>query len=260
MDYLEWHNTKAALDWQYDLGVTEVIGDAPLNRYELPEKLAKPALVKTADKAKTAKPALPSESEGPDVVALAERAASGAKDLDGLRAAMMAYPHCELARGAKNLVFADGTAGARVMIIGEAPGRDEDSMGKPFVGRAGQLLDKMLAAINLDRETSVYITNILPWRPPQNRDPKPAELAMMMPFVRRHVALAKPDLLICMGNHSCQAILGKRGITRLRGKWDKALDLPVMPMLHPDYLLRQPAAKRNAWEDLLEVQAWLRNT
>jgi len=174
---------------------------------------------------------------------------------------MAEYDHCDLRKGARNLVFCDGVPGSRVMIIGEAPGRDEDRIGKPFVGRAGQLLDRMLAAIDLGRDRegtgSVYITNVLPWRPPQNRDPKPDEMAMMLPFLKRHIALAKPDVLVVMGNVSCQALLGKRGITRLRGHWSEAEGLPVMPMFHPAYLLRNPAAKREAWADLLDLRARL---
>ena len=143
------------------------------------------------------------------------------------------------------------------MIIGEAPGRDEDREGRPFVGRAGQLLDKMLGAIDLDRDKNVYITNVLPWRPPQNRDPLPAEVAMMVPFLKRHVELAEPEVLVLMGNISCQAVLGKRGITRLRGEWDQVWGKPVIPMFHPAYLLRQPVQKRAAWGDLLELKARL---
>lgn len=251
MEMEDWHHAKAALEWQVEIGVTEAILDEPVNRYDLPEKVAKPA----AKPNEATKPALPPKA---DVVAVAQTAASAARDLDGLKAAIASYPHCDLQKGAKSLVFSDGTPNARVMIIGEAPGREEDQTGKPFVGRAGQLLDKMLAAINHSRSENVYITNILPYRPPQNRDPKPEEVAMMMPFVKRHVELAAPDVLICMGNHSCQAILGKRGITKLRGHWDQALGKPVLPMLHPAYLLRQPQAKKQAWADLLDLQAWLK--
>ncbi|MGB1208198.1 MAG: uracil-DNA glycosylase, partial [Paracoccaceae bacterium] len=149
-----------------------------------------------------------------------------------------------------------------VMILGEAPGRDEDIQGKPFVGRAGQLLDRMLAAIDRDRRADdpaqgVYISNVLPWRPPQNRDPRPDEIAMMMPFVERHVLLVDPKVLIVMGNIACQAVLGKRGITRLRGTWHQALGRPALPMFHPAFLLRQPHAKREAWADLLALRAHL---
>ena len=147
------------------------------------------------------------------------------------------------------------------MVIGEAPGRDEDRAGKPFVGRAGQLLDRMFEAIGMGRgaegANAIYITNILPWRPPQNRDPSPEEIAMMRPFIDRHVELAAPEILVLMGNISCQAMLGRRGITRLRGQWQEALERPVMPMFHPAYLLRNPGAKREAWADLLSLKAKL---
>jgi DNA polymerase len=180
-----------------------------------------------------------------DTVAEARRAAAGAADLAALRAALEGFEHCDLKRGARHFVFADGMAGARVMVIGEAPGREEDLEGKPFVGPAGALLDRMLAAIGLSREADardqgVYITNVLPWRPPQNRDPEAGEI------------------VIVMGNAACEAVLGRKGVLRLRGGWAEAVGVPVMPMMHPAYLLRNPAAKREAWADLLAVQARLR--
>lgn len=248
---LDYYSARALLEWQVELGVTEAIGDAPVDRYSVPDTSPKPKRAKVA----VTTPSKPGQT---DPVTVAQTAAKGAGSLDQLRDAMEAFDHCELKRGARQLVFADGTPGARVMIIGEAPGRDEDREGKPFVGRAGQLLDRMLAAIDLDRRQNVYITNVLPWRPPQNRDPKPEEIGMMKPFLERHVALARPEVLVVMGNISCQAVLGKRGITRLRGQWDQAMDLPVIPMFHPAYLLRQPQMKRQAWADLLELKARLR--
>ena len=151
------------------------------------------------------------------------------------------------------------------MIVGEAPGRQEDIAGKPFVGQAGQLLDRMLAAIDLARSAddparAVYITNVLPWRPPSNRTPEPEEIAMMLPFVERHITLANPDFVVLMGNTPCQALLGRAGITRLRGKWVEVLGRPALPMFHPAYLLRNTAAKREAWADLLALQARLQET
>lgn len=246
---------KAALEWQLAMGVDEAILDAPVDRYSLPDAPEKPVA--------QAAPLVPLAAEEIDAVAIAKAAAKAAGDLDGLKAALAAFEHCELKRGARQLVFADGQPTARVMIVGEAPGRDEDIQGKPFVGRAGQLLDRMFDCIGLSRQTpdseaALYITNVLPWRPPSNRDPKPDEIAMMLPFLERHVELIAPDIIVAMGNHACMALLGRQGITRLRGNWAKALERPVLPMFHPAYLLRNPIAKREAWADLLALKAKLK--
>ncbi|MFK7938123.1 MAG: uracil-DNA glycosylase family protein [Roseovarius sp.] len=254
MESLDHTTARALLEFQIELGATDAIQDTPVDRYALADK-PKP-------KAVAAAPTPPVKAPEVDTVAAARGMANAAQDLPQLEAAMARFEHCELKRGARNLVFSDGNPAARVMIIGEAPGRDEDQQGKPFVGRAGQLLDKMLDAIDMGRAhathaQSVYITNVLPWRPPQNRDPKPEEIAMLLPFVQRHVALVNPDVIVLMGNISCQAGLGKRGITRLRGQWTEAYGTPCLPMFHPAYLLRTPAAKREAWADLLELQARL---
>ena len=251
---LDNHTALALLEWQIDLGATEAIGEEPVNRYETPKKQPKPQAKE--------EPAAPVVPFAVDTVAEARRMAQGAGDLDALKAAISGFEHCELKKGARSLVFCDGVPGARVMIIGEAPGRDEDREGRPFVGRAGQLLDAMFAAIGHGREGAeqpIYITNVMPWRPPQNREPTPEEIAMMLPFLERHVALANPDVLVLMGNVSCQAVLGQKGITRLRGTWAEALGKPVLPMFHPAYLLRRPEAKREAWADLLSLQARLRS-
>lgn len=268
-----WQAALAALHWQMELGVEEFIGDAPVNAYLLPERGAW-----QAERAETAKPR-PAPAAAPYVpqisaadqaaaaadlaVAEATRRAAAAETLDALRDAMAGYDHCELKKGARNLVFADGRAGARVMVLGEAPGRDEDLEGRPFVGAAGQLLDRMFGAIGMSRESpdlerALYITNVMPWRPPGNREPTPEEIAMMRPFVARHVELAAPEIIVVMGNTPCSALLGAKGILRLRGTWAEALGRPVMPMVHPAYLLRNPVAKREAWADLLEIQARLR--
>ncbi|MEM9552403.1 MAG: uracil-DNA glycosylase, partial [Pseudomonadota bacterium] len=230
------HHMRALLEWQIELGATDCIADAPVDRYALQAAAPKkrPAHAATED--------APLESIDP--VQIARAAAAAATDLEGLRGTLSQFEHCDLKKGARSLVFADGVPQSRVMVIGEAPGRDEDREGRPFVGRAGQLLDRMFDAIGLRRETSLYITNILPWRPPQNRDPSPEEIAMMMPFVERHVALAAPEVIVLMGNISCQAVLGRRGITRMRGTWMEALKRPALPMFHPAYLLRNPSAKR----------------
>ena len=249
---LGYHDALALLEWQIELGADEAICDAPVNRYDLPPApSAAPACAASAPDAAPETPAI-------DPVAVATAAARQAGSLDALRAAMAAFELCELKKGARNLVFSDGVPGSRVMIIGEAPGRDEDREGRPFVGRAGHLLDRMLAAVGLDRTTNVYITNVLPWRPPQNRDPQAEEIAMMRPFLERHVELAAPDVLVLMGNISCHAVLGRRGITRMRGQWAQALGKPVLPMFHPAYLLRTPSAKRESWADLLALSARLK--
>ncbi len=176
-----------------------------------------------------------------------------------LKTALNQFEGCELKRYATNTVFADGAPEGRIMLIGEAPGADEDRQGLPFVGRAGKLLDRMLAAISLDR-TKVYITNVLNWRPPQNREPTPEEAASCLPFLHRHIELAEPQILILLGAVSVRHVLGvSEGIMRLRGRWTVYQSaglkraVPVMPTLHPAYLLRQPAAKRLAWRDLCAV-------
>ncbi len=248
---------RAALEWQVELGVTDAIQDAPVDRYALEAVKPKPK--------EAAQPVAPPPVpvvEDVDAVAIARAAAAGAADLPALAAAMEAFEHCELKKGARSFVFCDGQPAARVMIVGEAPGREEDRAGKPFVGRAGQLLDRMLAAIDLGRahddpKRAVYITNVLPWRPPSNRTPDAAEIAMMLPFLERHIALADPDVLVLMGNTPCQALLGRTGITRMRGAWVDVLGKPTLPMFHPAYLLRNPIAKREAWADLLDLNARL---
>ena len=253
----------AQLEWQMELGADEAIGEKPVNRYELPDAAPSPRPA-SAKAAPEPVPTASAAKKSDDLEAAREMAES-ADSLEALKSALGKYERCELRKGARNLVFADGNPSARVMIVGEAPGRDEDLQGRPFVGLAGKLLDRMLAAIDLDRAQaeagrSVYISNMLPWRPPQNRDPRPDEIAMMLPFVRRHVELAAPDVLVLMGNISCHALLGRKGITRLRGSWTEALGRPALPMFHPAYLLRNPGAKREAWHDLLMLQSRLRES
>ena len=179
-----------------------------------------------------------------------------------LKAALLAFEGCALKHTASNLVFADGNPGARLMIIGEAPGRDEDMVGLPFVGASGQLLDKMLASIGLNR-AHVYIANLLPWRPPGNRTPTVEETAMMLPWLRRHVQLANPDYVLILGGSAAKAVLGtKDGILKIRGRWQgvdfgDAMVRPTLASLHPAYLLRSPAQKRLSFADMLSVSARL---
>ncbi|SPH23394.1 hypothetical protein DEA8626_02458 [Defluviimonas aquaemixtae] len=253
---LDYHTAKALIEWQMELGADEPVGDTPVNRYEAATETSKPA-----DKPAEATPSAAKVEEA-DPVTVAKAEAARATSLESLAEIQSSFDLCDLKKGARNFVFADGNPEARVMIIGEAPGRDEDIEGRPFVGRAGQLLDRMFSAIGLARsahhpEEALYITNVLPWRPPQNRDPDPQEIAMMLPFVKRHVEFVDPDLIVLMGNTSCAAALGRRGILKLRGNWTEAYGKPAMPMTHPAYLLRNTAAKREAWADLLEIRARL---
>jgi DNA polymerase len=195
----------------------------------------------------------------PDAAVMAAReAARSAASLEDLRAILARFEGCALRGTAKQLVFADGNPQARVMFVGEAPGRDEDIEGLPFVGRSGKLLDRMMAAIGLDR-TSVYIANIVPWRPPGNRTPTPQESAICLPFTLRQIELANPDVLVCMGNPSTQTLLAtKEGITRTRGRWFKfhtgTRDIRAMPTFHPAFLLRNPLSKRLSWRDFLAIK------
>ncbi len=195
----------------------------------------------------------------PDEAAMAARAAArNAQSLDELRAILEKFDGCALKATATRLVFADGTPGARVMFVGEAPGRDEDIEGLPFVGRSGKLLDRMLAAIGLDR-SSVYIANIVPWRPPGNRTPTPQESQICLPFILRQIELADPDILVCLGGPSAQTLLGlKEGITKTRGRWypfnTGKREIRAMPTFHPAFLLRSPLQKRFAWRDFLAIK------
>jgi len=194
---------------------------------------------------------------GDDAIGSAMEIAARCATLPELKAALERFEGCSLKSLATNTVFADGSPERGIMFIGEAPGHDEDRVGLPFVGRAGKLLDKMLASIGLDR-TQAYIVNVLPWRPPDNRNPEPTEVAKCIPFLRRHIELAKPKILILLGAVSVRHVLGQSdGIMRLRGRWHEyhvaGHMIPVMPTLHPAYLLRRPIDKRLAWRDLQAV-------
>lgn len=252
----DWHAALAALAWQVEAGADETVGDTPINRYELAAEAPRPVATRPAP---TAGP----EVVKADPVAFARASAGQAQTLEALREALVTFDLCEVKKGARNTVFADGNPRARVLILGEAPGAEEDREGRPFVGRAGQLLDRMFAAIGLSRtnpdaEGAIYITNVMPWRPPGNRDPEPAEIAMMLPFVERHIALVDPQVIVAVGNTSLFALTGTKGILRARGTWSEAFGRPLLPMTHPAYLLRNPSAKREAWADLLSLQARLR--
>lgn len=210
-------------------------------------------------------PARPMAAAVPDEAQalLARQLAASAATLDELRQHMAAFDGCNLKYTAKNLVFADGNPSADLMLVGEAPGRDEDLEGLPFVGRSGRLLDRMLAAIGLDR-TSAYIANVIPWRPPGNRTPTPHETEICRPFIERQIELVNPKVLVNLGGPSAKTLLNTTdGILRLRGNWRvhttaSGTAIPAMPTLHPAYLLRTPAHKKLAWRDFLEVKAKLR--
>ena len=221
-------------------------GRAPSPPRRLPEALALPAPVPPRpSRATTASP--------DEAAADARERAKGAKSLAELEALLAAFDGCALRTSAKNLVFADGNPEGRVMLVGEMPGADEDRVGKPFMGRSGQLLDRMLAAVDLDR-SHVYIANLVPWRPPGNRNPTPQEIAICKPFVERQIELANPDILVCLGGPAVQNLLGtKDGILRSRGRWfpykTKGREIRALATLHPAYLLRQPLQKRLSWRD-----------
>lgn len=253
----QFYHDLALLDWHLELGADEAISEAPINRYELKAPAPKPAQVPESA------PTPLSNTVAAPAVFNSTPVAQACTSLEDLNAALENFTHCSLKKGARTTVFCDGAPAARVMIIGEAPGKEEDRSGKPFVGRAGQLLDKMFAAIGLSRheeapDTALYITNLLPWRPPQNRDPSPEEIALMKPFLLRHIELAQPDFIVTTGNASTKTLRDTTlGITKMHGQWGEVLGIPSMPLFHPAYLLRSPEKKREAWADLLSLKARL---
>lgn len=249
---------RQILEWHVEAGVDLALDDAPHDRFA--EDAAPPPAAQPAPTPRAPRPAahlVPAAPVivSPDDAAMDARAgAQSAATLDALKALMQGFNGCALKQTARQLVFADGNPRARIMLVGEAPGRDEDEQGLPFVGRSGQLLDRMLAAIGLDR-TSVYISNIIPWRPPGNRTPTPHEVTICLPFIARHIELVNPDILVCLGGPSAQTLLNQReGILRLRGRWfdytTSQRTIPALATLHPAYLLRQPAQKKLIWRDL----------
>ena len=254
----------ALLQWQIAMGADEAIGEVALDRLALPQAVTPaPPLVRgatpTSAPAIVAPPNALSESLA-EAALSARRLAAEADSIEALAALVAAFDDCPLKRTATNTVFLDGNPSAPVMIVGEAPGAEEDRIGRPFVGRAGQLLDRMLAAIGMDR-TGVQITNVIYWRPPGNRKPTSAEIAACLPFVFRHIALSRPKVLVLAGGTAASALLPvSDGITRLRGRWFEldvpGLDEPVptLPMFHPAFLLRTPERKREAWRDLLALK------
>ncbi len=260
----------AALRLQIDWGVDEALDAAPIDRFAAPMRAPDQSLAapEAADPATRPAPALllaPALSLPLAPIATPAAIASGraaqADTLEALRAAI-AETDSPLRDTATNLVFADGVAESGLMLIGEAPGADEDRIGRPFVGVSGQLLDRMMASIGLERSKTFYLTNILPWRPPGNRTPTDGEIALFLPFLLRHIALVRPRHILLLGGTPAKSLLrSKDGITRLRGRWHSlAMDdgaIPALPTLHPAYLLRSPAAKREAWADLVLLRRTL---
>lgn len=262
---------EQALSFYLDAGVDESIGTEPVDRYALSLAAAKaPKPARQPNTAPAQSPPITREAARPNPAASAApssvasqsamASAAAATSLVELRAAVEAFDGCSLKATAKSTVFADGNPEGRLMVIGEAPGGDEDRQGLPFVGVSGKLLDLMLESIGLTRET-FYITNIIPWRPPGNRKPTPEEVALCVPFIERHIALVKPEVILMVGGLSAKTLLNRtEGITRLRGRWESVatpgLDnpIPAMATFHPAYLLRSPQQKRFAWRDLLAVK------
>jgi DNA polymerase len=264
-------DARALLEWQIAMGADEAIGETAPNRLA-------PQPPQAAAEARPAPPrASPPPLAAPSLVAppgalaesLAEaaqsarRLAATAETIEALAELVAGFDDCPLKRTATKTVFIDGNPAAPLLFIGEAPGADEDRIGRPFVGRAGQLLDRMLAAIGLDRD-GMQITNVIYWRPPGNRKPTTAEIAACLPFVLRHIALAAPQVLVLCGGTAASALLPvSDGITRLRGRWfdlavpGLAAPVPTLPMFHPAFLLRAPERKREAWRDLLSLRARL---
>lgn len=273
----------ALLAWYVDAGVDEAIGETPVDRFmeaartpqevtAAPDPAPQPASTPRPETGRTSSPAPRVRPSAAGIARGAETARDLARQcttLDALQDAIRNFDGCALSKTAMNTVFADGNPDSGLMLVGEAPGADEDRQGRPFVGASGQLLDIMLAAIGRDRtgtENGAYIANILPWRPPGNRKPTPQETAICLPFIRRHIALVKPRVLVFLGGTAASTLLNTdQGITRLRGHWcdfedlDEGFTTPVMPTYHPAYLLRQPALKAGAWQDFLAIKAKLRS-
>ena len=254
---------EAILRWHVDAGVDLAIDDAPHDRFaESKEPPRRPAASPPDRQAQAQAPAHParrvaSPTPPKDATESARLLAASAPTLEELRAVMESFEGCSLKATATQLVFADGNPRGGLMLVGEAPGADEDRQGKPFVGRAGRLLDKMLAAIGLDR-SHAYIANVVPWRPPGNRTPTLQETAICLPFIHRQIELAAPRILVTLGNPSTQTLLNtKVGIMKMRGRWASCMiggrAIPTMPTLHPAYLLRTPTQKKLAWRDLQAI-------
>jgi DNA polymerase len=260
---------RALLKGLVEAGADEALAEAPVDRFVVTAEPAPVPRVRTSEPLPQRKPE-PLPQRAPASFAVPTAAAGSAREiaqrcstLGELKAAVEGFDGCALKVTAKTTVFADGHPDASVMLIGEAPGRDEDLQGLPFVGRSGQLLDRMLNSIGLDRSSSAYITNVIFWRPPGNRPPTPEEAAICAPFLLRHIELKQPKVLLLLGGTPVKHVLNvEEGITKIRGRWGRVVvngvEIPALPTFHPAYLLRQPGAKRQAWQDLLSLKLKLR--
>jgi len=260
---------RELLAFYLEAGVDAPLGETPVDRFAGPETrtdeptsapaVRRPPPPHPASASGAASSVVPAAPPAPEAAVMAARtAAKNAATLEDLRAILDGFEGCALKGTARQLVFADGNPQARVMFVGEAPGREEDLEGLPFVGRSGQLLDRMLAAIGLDR-SNAYIANVIPWRPPGNRTPTPQETSICLPFTRRQIELADPDVLVCLGSPAAQALLeAKEGIMKTRGRWFNyhtcTRAIRAIATFHPAYLLRQPLQKRLAWRDFLAIK------
>jgi DNA polymerase len=278
------HDLADLLRFYADAGVDEALGEEPFDRFAetaeaeaarlSPRRKAAggdaPQAQRRGEPPLPSAPPLPARVSAPSMAVPDEAQAARARDLarqagslEELREILDGFTGCNLKFTAKQTVFSDGNPQAPLMLVGEAPGRDEDIEGKPFVGRSGRLLDRMLAAIGVARADGAYIANVIPWRPPGNRTPTPLETELCRPFIERQIELANPKVLVTLGGPSAKVLLNAtEGVLKMRGKWKthvtaSGVEIPTMPTLHPAYLLRNPAHKKLAWRDFLEIAAKL---
>lgn len=270
---IDTYTAAALLAWQMEMGADEAILDAPLNRYDLPEAAPHaraPRPVQTdvsAPKERAPIPQIQRAPEGPDPVEAAKTAASKAGSLADLRGILEGFDHCEPKKGARNFIFGEGNPASRVLVLMDAPHREEDVSGRLMMGPQGPLpegvlFDKMFQAIGMSRThedpaRGLYLAPILPWRAPGDREITAQEVAAMQPFLARHIEFIDPEIILLIGNAPCAAALGQPGVTRLRGQWKQAFGKPARALISPRVLMAQPALKRDAWNDLLEIRAHL---
>jgi len=261
---VEFKPVRDLLTFYLESGVDVALDEVPADRFAdpalsaVPAELGPPPRLRPEPRLVAPAAAVPAPPLPEEAIMAARAAARSAASLEALRDIMNGFEGCALRTTAKQLVFGDGSPQARVMFVGEAPGSEEDQTGIPFVGRSGQLLDRMLGAIGIAR-SEVYIANIVPWRPPGNRDPSIHETQICLPFIQRQIELVDPQVLVCLGKPATATLLGVNdGIKRTRGRWlvykTDTRDIRAMPMFHPAYLLRNPIEKRFAWRDFLAIK------